>query len=187
VKEAVFPFIKFPGVDPVLSPEMRSTGEVMGIDEEFGMAFLKSQIAAGNRLPLSGSVFISVKDSDKDYAVQLAKRLSEVGLKIMATRGTALKMREAGIEVRELKKIAEGRPNVVDSIVNGEAQLIINTFQGTKARDDSYKIRRAILEYQIPYFSTMAGGLSAVNAIRSGRKTELTVTPLQDYYKRLKK
>jgi carbamoyl-phosphate synthase large subunit len=187
VKEAVFPFIKFPGVDPILSPEMRSTGEVMGIDNDFGMAYLKSQIAAGNRLPLSGTVFISVKDEDKNDAVQLAKRLVEDGLKIMATRGTAASMRAAGIEVREIKKIAEGRPHVVDAIVNGEASLIINTILGTKARDDSYKIRRAILEYQIPYFTTMAGARAAVSAIRSTRKTEMTVTPLQDYYKRLEK
>ncbi|TAL16784.1 carbamoyl-phosphate synthase large subunit [bacterium] len=187
VKEAVFPFIKFPGVDPILSPEMRSTGEVMGIDNDFGMAYLKSQIAAGNRLPLSGAVFISVKDEDKNDAVQLARRLVEDGLKIMATKGTAASMRAAGIEVREIKKIAEGRPHVVDAIVNGEASLIINTILGTKARDDSYKIRRAILEYQIPYFTTMAGARAAVSAIRSTRKTEMTVTPLQDYYKRLEK
>ncbi|PLX41396.1 MAG: carbamoyl phosphate synthase large subunit [Deltaproteobacteria bacterium] len=182
VKEAVFPFIKFPGVDTILSPEMRSTGEVMGIDNDFGIAFLKSQIAAGNILPTNGTVFISVKDEDKDAAVLLAKRLDEVGMKLMATHGTAKRLRVAGLEVKEVKKIKDGRPHVVDAIVNGEADLLFNTILGTKAQDDSYHIRRAALEYQVPYFTTIAGAKAAVSAIRSARKSTITVTPLQEYY-----
>ncbi|PLX40586.1 MAG: carbamoyl phosphate synthase large subunit [Deltaproteobacteria bacterium] len=182
VKEAVFPFIKFPGVDTILSPEMRSTGEVMGIDNDFGIAFLKSQIAAGNILPTNGTVFISVKDEDKEAAVLLAKRLDEVGMKLMATHGTAKRLRVAGLEVKEVKKIKDGRPHVVDAIVNGEADLLFNTILGTKAQDDSYHIRRAALEYQVPYFTTIAGAKAAVSAIRSARKSTITVTPLQEYY-----
>jgi carbamoyl-phosphate synthase large subunit len=183
VKEAVFPFIKFPGVDVILSPEMRSTGEVMGIDTDFGMAFLKSQISAGNRLPLSGTVFLSVKDEDKAAGAMLAKRLIEVGMKIIATRGTAEYLKSEGVEVTMVKKVHEGRPHIVDAIVNGEADLLINTIFGTKAKDDSYAIRRSALEYRVPYFTTIAGARAAVSAIRSGLKSEMSVKPLQEYYR----
>ncbi len=182
VKEAVFPFVKFPGVDTVLSPEMKSTGEVMGIDTEFGMAFAKAQIAAGNRLPLSGTVFISVKDEDKPAAAQVAHRLVEDGFRIIATRGTAAFLHKEGVPVEVVKKVQEGRPHVVDVIVNGEAALLINTTQGAKAMADSYHIRRAALEYNVPYFTTMAGARAAVSAIRSLRRSEFQVKPLQEYY-----
>jgi carbamoyl-phosphate synthase large subunit len=182
VKEAVFPFVKFPGVDTTLSPEMKSTGEVMGVDMEFGKAFAKSQIAAGNRLPVSGTVFISVRDEDKPAAAQVARRLAEEGFAIIATRGTAAFLEGEGVAVRPVLKVQDGRPNVVDVIVNGEVDLLVNTTQGVKAMADSYHIRRTALEYKIPYFTTMAGARAAVSAIRSVRRTELGVKSLQEYY-----
>ena len=182
VKEAVFPFVKFPGVDTTLSPEMKSTGEVMGVDVEFGKAFAKSQIAAGNRLPVSGTVFISVRDEDKPAAAQVARRLAEEGFAIIATRGTAAFLEGEGVPVRPVLKVQDGRPNVVDVIVNGEVDLLVNTTQGVKAMADSYHIRRTALEYKIPYFTTMAGARAAVSAIRSVRRTELGVKSLQEYY-----
>ncbi|GAB6063076.1 carbamoyl-phosphate synthase large subunit [Deferrisoma palaeochoriense] len=182
VKEAVFPFVKFPGVDTILSPEMKSTGEVMGIDTDFGMAFAKAQVAAGNRLPLSGTVFVSVRDDDKPAAAQVARRLVEEGFRIIATRGTAAFLEAEGIPVTVVKKVQEGRPHVVDVIVNGEVDLLVNTTQGAKAIADSFHIRRAALEYNVPYFTTMAGARAAVSAIRSLRRAEFGVKPLQEYY-----
>ncbi len=182
VKESVFPFVKFPGVDTTLSPEMKSTGEVMGIDAEFGKAFAKSQIAAGNRLPTAGTVFLSVRDEDKPAAAHVARRLVEEGLSLIATRGTAAYLEAEGVPVRPVLKVQDGRPNVVDVIVNGEVDLLINTTHGAKAMADSYHIRRTALEYQIPYFTTMAGARAAVSAIRSLRRSELGVTSLQEYY-----
>jgi carbamoyl-phosphate synthase large subunit len=182
VKEAVFPFVKFPGVDTTLSPEMKSTGEVMGIDVEFGKAFAKSQIAAGNRLPTAGTVFISVRDEDKPAAAQVARRLVEEGLALIATRGTAAFLEGEGIPVRPVLKVQDGRPNVVDVIVNGEVDLLINTTQGAKAMAASYHIRRTALEYQVPYFTTIAGARAAVSAIRSLRRSDLEVKSLQEYY-----
>ncbi|MBI5443258.1 MAG: carbamoyl-phosphate synthase large subunit, partial [Deltaproteobacteria bacterium] len=183
VKEAVFPFVKFPGVDTILSPEMKSTGEVMGIDEDFGSAFAKSQIAAGNRLPLSGTVFLSVRDDDKPAALQIARRLLEQGFRLIATRGTAAYLQNEGVPVRLVNKVQDGRPHVVDAIVNGEADLLINTTMGAKAIAASYHIRRAALEYRIPYFTTIAGARAAVSAIRSLRRSELGVKSLQEYYR----
>ncbi len=182
VKEAVFPFVKFPGVDTILSPEMKSTGEVMGIDTEFGKAFAKAQIAAGNRLPTSGRVFVSVKDADKPAAAQIARRLVDDGFTVVATRGTAAFLEDQGIPAEVVKKVQEGRPNVVDVIVNGDAQLLINTVQGARAIETSYHIRRAALEYNVPYFTTLAGARAAVSAIRSLRRSDLGVQPLQEYY-----
>jgi carbamoyl-phosphate synthase large subunit len=182
VKEAVFPFVKFPGVDTILSPEMKSTGEVMGIDADFGLAFAKSQIAAGNRLPLSGTVFLSVRDDDKPAAAQVARRLVEEGLALIATRGTAAFLEGEGIPVTVVKKVQEGRPHVVDAIVNGDADLLINTTSGAKAIADSYHIRRTALEYRIPYFTTIAGARAAVSAIRSLRRSGLEVKSLQEFY-----
>ncbi len=182
VKEAVFPFVKFPGVDTILSPEMKSTGEVMGIDTEFGKAFAKAQVAAGNRLPTSGRVFVSVKDADKPAAAQVARRLVDDGFTVVATRGTAAFLASHGIAAEVVKKVQEGRPNVVDVIVNGDAQLLINTVQGARAIETSYHIRRAALEYNVPYFTTLAGARAAVSAIRSLRRSDLGVRPLQEYY-----
>jgi len=182
VKEAVFPFVKFPGVDTILSPEMKSTGEVMGIDDDFGRAFAKSQIAAGNSLPASGTVFISVKDGDKEKAARIAKNLAEEGFSIIATRGTAEYLEQKGISAKIVKKVQEGRPNVADVIINGDADMLINTAQGGKTVAASYLIRRTALEYRIPYFTTITGANAAAAAISSLRRKGLGVKALQEHH-----
>lgn len=182
VKEAVFSFIKFPGVDTILGPEMKSTGEVMGTDCNFGMAFAKSQIGAGYTLPTKGTVFISVNDSDKTHVLLAAMILSRCGLRIMATRGTAQFLNEHGIDAITVKKMTEGRPNVVDNIKNNEISMIINIPKGAKSVKDSYYIRRAALEYNIPYFTTIAGARAAAYAIETLIKEELRVAPIQEHY-----
>ena len=188
VKEAVFPFNRFPEVDPVLGPEMKSTGEVMGIDKDLGIAFYKAQLAAGVRLPLDparGKVFISVKDRDKPKVFGIAKKLSEMGFKIVATEGTYNFLKEKGIPVELVFKIQEGRrPNVEDLIKNGEISLIINTPTGTKSKRDAYSIRRLAVNYNIPYYTTVRGAQAAVMAIESMRRSSLDVRALQDYYGR---
>ena len=148
VKEAVMPFARFPGVDTVLGPEMRSTGEVMGLDTNFGRAFAKSQIGAGLKLPQSGTVFISVKDADKDVRARAGARADRNGLRIFATRGTAKFLRGEGLEVRVVNKVLEGRPHVVDAIKNGEVQLVFNTTEGSQALADSLSIRRTALQHE---------------------------------------
>jgi carbamoyl-phosphate synthase large subunit len=181
VKEAEMPFGRFPGVDTVLGPEMRSTGEVMGLDENFGRAFAKSQIGAGLKLPLSGMVFISVKDADKDAALQPARELVEMGFTIVATRGTAKLLRDAGIEARDINKVLEGRPHIVDALKNGEVQLVFNTTEGARALSDSFSIRRTALQMKVPYYTTMAGAAAATQAIAALRAGSLEVAPLQSY------
>jgi len=181
VKEAVMPFGRFPGVDTVLGPEMRSTGEVMGLDENFGRAFAKSQIGAGLKLPLSGMVFISVKDADKDAALQPARELVDMGFTIVATRGTAKLLRDAGIEARDINKVLEGRPHIVDALKNGEVQLVFNTTEGARALSDSFSIRRTALQMKVPYYTTMAGAAAATQAIAALRAGSLEVAPLQSY------
>jgi carbamoyl-phosphate synthase large subunit len=151
-------------------------------DTDFGGAFAKSQIAAGNRLPLRGTVFLSVRDDDKPAAAQVARRLAEEGFHIIATRGTAAFLEKEGLAVQVIKKVQDGRPHVVDAIVNGDTALLINTTLGNKSIADSYHIRRAALEYKVPYFTTMAGARAAVSAIRSLRRSELGVKSLQEYY-----
>ncbi|GIW46458.1 MAG: carbamoyl-phosphate synthase (glutamine-hydrolyzing) [Deltaproteobacteria bacterium] len=183
VKESVFPFIKFPGVDTILGPEMKSTGEVMGIDVELRKAFAKAQIAAGNNLPTSGTAFISVKDEDKPRVVNLARKLRELGFEIVATQGTARYLKEQRIDCRVVKKVIEGRPNIVDHIKNGEINLVINTTLGEKEISQSYSIRRTALVYNIPYFTTVSGARAAVGAIEVLKKEGLSVKALQDYYK----
>ncbi len=183
VKESVFPFRRFPGVDTVLGPEMKSTGEVMGIDTDFGMAFAKSQLSAGQILPKSGTAFLSVKDSDKKSVLGVAEALFKAGFKIVATRGTARYLRERGIDCDVVLKFSEGRPNIVDLMKNGDIHLVINTPSGQKTRSDSYWLRRTALEYEIPYFTTIAGAKAALEAIKALQKQELKVKPLQDYYK----
>ncbi|MBI4639189.1 MAG: carbamoyl-phosphate synthase large subunit, partial [Candidatus Tectomicrobia bacterium] len=182
VKEAVFPFIKFPGVDTILGPEMKSTGEVMGIDRSFGRAFIKSQIAATDNIPLEGTVFISVKDKDKEAAVKIARIFSDLGFKIMATRGTAAAIEKNGVPVLPVLKVKEGRPHVVDCIKNGEIQLVINTPLDKSDILDSYSIRRTALVYNIPYFTTIPGAFAAANGIKSMLEGELEVTSLQEYH-----
>ncbi|RFD20203.1 carbamoyl-phosphate synthase large subunit [Komagataeibacter melaceti] len=183
VKEAVFPFNRFPNVDTILGPEMRSTGEVMGLDASFERAFAKSQLAAGVKLPLSGTVFLSVRDSDKAAVKSLGRRLSDMGFTIMATRGTATCLREAGVNVRVVNKVLEGRPNCVDAIRSGEIQMVINTAQGAQAVTDSFDIRRSALTHGIPHYTTIAGARAATHAISAMREGVLEVAPLQSYFK----
>lgn len=184
VKESVFPFVKFPGTDLVLGPEMKSTGEVMGIDRDLGSAFYKAQIAAGNRLPKKGRVFISIKDSAKEEILEVAKELSASGFTIISTSGTYNFLKEKGLPVEKVAKVHEGiRPNVVDMIKNGEIAFVINIPEGKKSRLDSESIRRTILSYSVPYVTTVEAAKACVIAIEAGQKG-LTVTPIQEFYKR---
>jgi len=181
VKEAVMPFARFPGVDAVLGPEMRSTGEVMGLDTSFGRAFAKSQIGAGLRLPLSGSVFISLKNDDKDEAIAPARALVGMGFKLVATRGTAKSLEDAGLPVTRINKVLEGRPHVVDALKNGEIQLVFNTTEGVQALADSASIRRTAVTMKVPYYTTMASAVATTEAIAALRSGSLEVAPLQSY------
>ena len=183
VKEAVFPFARFPGVDVILGPEMKSTGEVMGIGADFSSAFAKSQLGAGARLPSSGCVFISVKDKDKHAAAALAARLSGLGFTLIATDGTAATLTEAGLPARRINKVLQGRPHCEDAIINGDVQLVINTTEGAQAIRDSFSIRRSALMKNVPHYTTIAGAAAAVDAIEallSGHG--LDVAPLQSYF-----
>jgi carbamoyl-phosphate synthase large subunit len=182
VKEAVFPFLKFPGIDTLLGPEMLSTGEVMGISDDFGIAFAKSQIAAGNGLPMSGNVFFSVKDSDKKKAVELADQLQQMGFKIVATKGTCIEFINNNIPSEFVLKMAEGRPNIVDWIINGKINLIINTTIGAQSIRDSFPIRRTALDKQIPYVTTIRGAAAVVKAITAMKERKISVKPIQHYY-----
>ncbi|MBL6945221.1 MAG: carbamoyl-phosphate synthase large subunit [Rhodospirillales bacterium] len=186
VKEAVFPFARFPGVDIILGPEMKSTGEVMGIDADFTRAFAKSQLGAGTRLPESGTVFISVKDRDKAEAAVVARRLSRMGFKLVATGGTARHLEKAGLEVTRINKVLEGRPHCVDAIISGEVQLVINTTEGAQAVSDSFSIRRSALIYSVPHYTTMSGAAAAIGALKTLRSGTLDVAPLQSYFTGLK-
>ncbi|ANK82185.1 MAG: carbamoyl phosphate synthase large subunit [Rhizobiales bacterium NRL2] len=182
VKEAVFPFARFPGVDIILGPEMRSTGEVMGIARDYEMAFLKSQLGAGARLPTGGAVFISLRDSDKPLAVAMASQLRALGFSIVATHGTARYLNDNGIECRAINKVLEGRPHIVDALKNGEVQLVFNTTDGEKAIHDSFSLRRTALQFHIPYYTTAAGAKAAVAALHALKTGRLEVAPLQSYY-----
>lgn len=182
VKEAVFPFARFPNVDIILGPEMRSTGEVMGIDTSFERAFAKSQLGAGVTLPLTGNVFLSVRHSDRPSLLPLGRKLTEMGFKILATRGTAETLKNAGIAAKVVNKVLEGRPHCVDAILSGEVQLIINTVQGAQATADSFDIRHSALTHNIPHYTTMAGAAAAVHAIAALREGKLDVAPLQSYF-----
>ncbi len=182
IKESVFPFIKFAGVDTILGPEMKSTGEVMGIDTELGRSFAKAQMASGNELPMSGTAFISVKDDDKEKASQVAKKLSELGFNILATAGTASYLDKLGINCSLVKKVSQGRPHVVDHLKNGEVQLVINTTFGEEEIAQSYSIRRTSVTQGVPYFTTIAGAQAAAGAIEVLIKEELCVKALQEYY-----
>jgi carbamoyl-phosphate synthase large subunit len=184
VKEAVFPFIKFPGVDVILGPEMKSTGEVMGVGESFAEAFVKSQMAAGIRLPAAGRVFISVRDADKQGAIEVGRSLRELGFTVLATRGTAAALSAAGIEVSVVNKVAEGRPHVVDMIKNGEINLIFNTVDSTRsAMQDSYSIRHAALQGRVTYYTTLAGARAACRGMHY--LAELQVYDVQAQHRRL--
>jgi carbamoyl-phosphate synthase large subunit len=182
VKESVFPFDRFSGVDTILGPEMKSTGEVMGIDTSFGRAFAKSQLAAGQTLPLSGTVFISVKDEDKLSLLQTAFDLHDLGFNIMATVGTAAFLWEHGVPSTRVNKVREGRPHIVDMIKNGEIDLVINTTSNKKAISESYPIRRTALTLGVPYTTTLAGARATVLAIRAMTEGRLEVKAIQDYH-----
>ncbi len=182
VKESVFPFNKFPGVDIILGPEMRSTGEVMGIADSFPMAFAKSQIAANSALPKEGTVFISVNDRDKHEIAAVARALVELGYHLLSTRGTAKALRAAGVEVQEIPKLQEGRPNLIDYMKNGEVDLVINTPSGKGARTDEGRIRSAAVMNRVTCITTLAAAEAAVEACKALRKGELTVKPLQDWF-----
>jgi carbamoyl-phosphate synthase large subunit len=183
VKEAVFPFARFPDVDTILGPEMKSTGEVMGLDNSFERAFAKAQLGAGVKLPDAGQVFLSVRDTDKAAAVAVARRLVEMGFSVLATRGTATRLRDAGIPVAQVNKVLEGRPHCVDAIRSGEVQLVINTASGAQSVADSFDIRRSALTHGVPHYTTIAGARAAAHAIAALKAGTLEVAPLQDYFR----
>jgi carbamoyl-phosphate synthase large subunit len=183
VKEAVFPFHRFPDVDTILGPEMKSTGEVMGLDHSFERAFAKSQLGAGVRLPDAGRVFLSVKDADKPHLAAIARRLLDMGFSVIATRGTAQRIREAGLPVGVINKVLEGRPHCVDAIKSGEVQLVVNTASSPQSVADSFAIRRSALTHGVPHYTTIAGARAAVHAIAALKSGTLEVAPLQSYFR----
>ncbi len=185
VKEAVFPFNRFPGVDIILGPEMKSTGEVMGIDQNFGLAYIKAQIAAGQTIPKSGCVFISVTDRDKPQSIPIAKSLAAMGFSIIATQGTSAHLQQEGVPASPIYKVGEGRPNIADEIMNGSVQLIINTPLGKDPIKDEIVIRQTALQYNIPVITTMAGALATIEALETLAVQKLNVQPIQDYYRTL--
>jgi carbamoyl-phosphate synthase large subunit len=187
IKESVFPFSKFAGVDTLLGPEMKSTGEVMGIADSFGEAFAKSQIAAGTNLPKSGTIFFSVRDGDKAIVLPAARKLLDLGFKIVATKGTALYFREHGLAaVMPVNKVTEGSPHIVDQIEKDEISMVINTPEGRISAVDSFSIRRTALMRNVPYFTTAAAAMAAVEGIETMARRGLSVKAMQDYHQMLK-
>jgi carbamoyl-phosphate synthase large subunit len=185
VKEAVLPFNRFPDVDTLLGPEMKSTGEVMGISDDFGSAYAKAQSAAGLKLPLNGTVFISVKDRDKSAALDIARQFAHMGFQIISTRGTCAWFQQHGIDSRMINKVSMGRPHVVDAIKNREIQLIINTGSGNETKQDGYFLRRAAIKYTVPYATTLAGANAIGKGIEAMIHQELSVNSLQDCFCRI--
>jgi len=182
VKEAVFPFARFPGVDTVLGPEMRSTGEVIGLDRSFDVAFAKSQLGAGTKVPTAGSLFVSVREADKLRVLDAVRLLATLGFKVLATGGTARFLNENGVPAQKINKVSEGRPHVVDAIKNGHVQLVFNTTEGAQALADSRSLRRAALLHKAPYYTTLAGALAAAEGVKALMAGELEVRALQDYF-----
>ncbi|MBB6307342.1 carbamoyl-phosphate synthase large subunit [Xanthobacter tagetidis] len=182
VKEAVFPFARFPGVDTVLGPEMRSTGEVMGLDTDYGVAFAKSQLGGGTKVPKSGTVFVSVRDEDKARILPSIKMLQSLGFKVIATSGTLRFLEENGVAAAKINKVLEGRPHIVDAIKNGEVQLVFNTTEGAQALADSRSLRRAALLQKVPYYTTLSGAIAAAQGIKAYVGGDLKVRPLQGYF-----
>jgi carbamoyl-phosphate synthase large subunit len=182
VKEAVFPFARFPGVDTVLGPEMRSTGEVIGLDRSFDLAFAKSQLGGGTKVPTSGTVFVSVREDDKPRILDSMKMLSGLGFKIVATGGTSRFLEQNGVPAQKINKVSEGRPHVVDMIKNGGIQLVFNTTEGAQALADSRSLRRAALLHKVPYYTTLAGAVAAAQGIKAYKGGDLEVRALQDYF-----
>jgi carbamoyl-phosphate synthase large subunit len=183
VKEAVFPFDRFSGVDTILGPEMKSTGEVMGIDEDFGIAYAKAQLSSNNRIPESGKIVISVRDEDKDGICDIVKKLHAMGFEVIATRGTAEHLSGKGIEVEVINKVKEGRPHIVDLIKNKEVNFIINTVSDAQAQRDSFSIRHTALQYRVPYTTTVSGAKAVVNAIDMLRRKNISIKSIQEYHK----
>ncbi|HOV04079.1 MAG TPA: carbamoyl-phosphate synthase large subunit, partial [Kaistiaceae bacterium] len=182
VKEAVFPFARFPGVDTVLGPEMRSTGEVMGLDRNYAIAFAKSQLGGGTRVPRAGTVFVSLRESDKPRILDAVRRLEKLGFKIIATSGTQRYFAEQGVACTKINKVLEGRPHIVDAIKNGDVQLVFNTTEGAQALADSRSLRRAALLQKVPYYTTLAGAIAAALGIEAYSTGHLEVRPLQSYF-----
>ncbi|HXN44492.1 MAG TPA: ATP-grasp domain-containing protein, partial [Xanthobacteraceae bacterium] len=182
VKEAVFPFARFPGVDTVLGPEMKSTGEVMGLDRSFEVAFAKSQLGGGSRVPREGTVFVSVRDVDKPRILDAVRVLRELGFEVMATSGTQRFLTAHGIEAAKVNKVLEGRPHIVDRITNGGVQLVFNTTEGATALADSRSLRRAALLHKVPYYTTLSGAVAAAQGIKAQLAGDLEVRALQSYF-----
>jgi carbamoyl-phosphate synthase large subunit len=182
VKEAVFPFDRFANVDTLLSPEMKSTGEVMGLDSSVGIAFAKSQLAAGQKLPTQGNVLISVRDADKPAVLPLARRLLDLGFSILATSGTAAYLAEHNVECTMVNKISQGRPHLLDKVRDNQIHWIINTSMGSRTTEDSYTIRRSALDYHLPYTTTTSGALSMVQALETVCEKEIQVKAIQEYF-----
>ncbi|MDA8156910.1 MAG: carbamoyl-phosphate synthase large subunit [Actinomycetota bacterium] len=187
VKEAVFPFDRFTGVDPILGPEMKSTGEVMGIDANFGLAYAKAQASSRNKLPVEGKIFFSLRDKDKPGSVAIARKLVSMGLGLVATKGTAEHLQACGLEVERINKLSEGRPNVVDLIKNRDLSFIVNTISDARSHKDSYYIRQNAMHYGVPYTTTLSGARAVVEAIESIRKSGYAIRPVQEYHKKLKR
>jgi carbamoyl-phosphate synthase large subunit len=184
VKEAVFPFARFPGVDVLLGPEMRSTGEVIGLDRSFDTAFAKSQLGAGSKVPVKGTVFVSVRDEDKPRILPAVRILADLGFRIVATGGTLRHLQEQGIKASKINKVLEGRPHVVDALKNGEIQLVFNTTEGPQALADSRPLRRTALLHKVPYYTTLAGAIAAAEGIKAYCSGDLEVRSLQSYFER---
>jgi carbamoyl-phosphate synthase large subunit len=182
VKESVFPFARFPGTDPVLGPEMKSTGEVMGIAKDFDIAFAKALLGAGMVLPQGGTAFVSVKDADKDNIVPAVEKLVELGFRVIATGGTAAHLRAKGLPVELVNKVAQGRPHIVDRLLDGDVGLVFNTTEGWQSLKDSHSIRTTALTKKVPYFTTAAASLAAARSIEAVRGRALEVASLQSYY-----
>jgi carbamoyl-phosphate synthase large subunit len=183
VKEAVFPFARFgEKVDTVLGPEMKSTGEVMGIDRDYNVAFAKSQLGGGVRLPREGTIFVSVRDSDKPRILDAIRTLEALGFKVIATSGTQRYLCEHGVEASKINKVAEGRPHIVDAIKNGRVQLVFNTTEGATALADSRSLRRAALLHKVPYYTTLSGAVAAAQGIKAYLGDDLEVRALQSYF-----
>jgi carbamoyl-phosphate synthase large subunit len=183
VKEAVFPFARFgERVDTVLGPEMKSTGEVMGIDRDYSVAFAKSQLGGGARLPKAGTAFVSVRDSDKPRILEAMRTLRTLGFQVIATSGTQRYLAEHGVEADKINKVAEGRPHIVDAIKNGRVQLVFNTTEGATALADSHSLRRAALLHKVPYYTTLSGAVAAAQGIKAYLGGDLEVRALQSYF-----
>jgi carbamoyl-phosphate synthase large subunit len=183
VKEAVFPFGRFGDkVDTVLGPEMKSTGEVMGLDRDYNVAFAKSQLGGGSRLPTDGTVFVSVRDSDKPRILEAIRTLDGLGFKVIATSGTQRYLAANGVEASTINKVAEGRPHIVDAIKNGRVQLVFNTTEGATALADSRPLRRAALLHKVPYYTTLSGAVAAAQGIKAYLGGDLEVRALQSYF-----